>query len=630
MFRMESPSRTDLTLRFLKIYILPGLAFFAVVRASHILMPFHTGVTPIWPAAGVAFAAAYLIGLRCLPGLLLADVLALSFVLPSITLAPPIAIGNVLGAASGALLLRREDNQSSFLDSLPAMALFCLCGPILSAGLSTLLGVLAVRVMLGPPPGATPPYATWLVSNITGIIVVAPLVIAWARKWPGIPAELRSGEGLGVLALTLGLCHFVFSSDTLSAYAQYPLPFLFIPSMAWATFRASHRTITLMLAGIFLYAAAFTLADMGHFSAKDAKASVHMLQIFTITAAITSLVVHTLVDSLRSGEQELRRINEELEERVANRTQNLNRALENLKEAEASYRTIFENASEGIYRTDLNNRFTKANTALAHILGYPDAESLMSANEQMNFFMDAPEDRPRFFAELSTRGRVDRFETRTRRRDGKSIWVSLSCRPIMDQNGNLEGTEGLIQDITERKLSELDLERRASRDPLTGAANRDLFNESFSRMLAQAKRSESGLALLFLDMDGFKAINDTLGHRAGDAVLVETASRIRSRLRESDLLARIGGDEFAILAHDVRTEDSVRRLAEGILEALHQEFVYDGSLLPIRVSIGASLYPTHAQDMQTLLDQADAAMYKSKQQGKSRAFLWSKDPSSTG
>ncbi|BBD06771.1 sensor domain-containing diguanylate cyclase [Desulfovibrio ferrophilus] len=614
-------------MRFFSKYLLPGLAFFLLARAAQALAPFPDSVVPVWPAAGVGFVSFYLLGAAPAAGILIADALAAMMTGHTPSMAFLLAGGNTLCLGIGGLILRKVTGKNSFLDSLNGMLQFIFAGPVLSAFLAALLGIISLKVgSIHPLEDATLPYWTWYVSDMTGIVIVAPLVTAWTRIPLNLPPTLRSLEGVGMFACAAVLSHFVFSSEGHIIFAQYPLPFVFIPIMAWATFRTGHRIITLLLAMIFVYAVIWTMIGQGHFAKMGYPFSIHILQIFTASAAITSLIIHTMIDSLRSNEMALQRANEELEDRVKRRTRHLNKALSNLRAAEASYRTIFENAMEGIYRTDINHRFRKANQALADILGYTNPRELIEEVHDIRTFVADPADLSRFYELLATKGQVKNFESKARRRDGAEIWLSLSSHPIKDKNGKVAGIEGILQDITDRKCSEQELERRAFSDPLTGAANRHFFDHSFEKMLAQAKRTNSGLALLFLDMDNFKDINDTYGHRGGDDVLIETVTRIQSRLRDADLLARIGGDEFALLIHNTRNHKDAAQIAEDIITALGAEYAISKNPIHIGVSIGGSLYPADGQDMETLLERADEAMYRAKQRGKGQFVLWGARP----
>lgn len=182
-----------------------------------------------------------------------------------------------------------------------------------------------------------------------------------------------------------------------------------------------------------------------------------------------------------------------------------------------------------------------------------------------------------------------------------------------------------MQDITQRRLTREELERRATLDPLTGAANRHTFERTLRRMLAQAGRGGPGLALLFVDLDDFKGVNDTHGHLAGDHLLRTVAARIQARLRETDLLARLGGDEFALLLHNVADAQAADAVAHDILRALSEPVEFEGLHLVVGASVGGCLAPPPAggpaPDVDQLLHRADQAMYHAKQQGKNRSHI---------
>ncbi len=219
-------------------------------------------------------------------------------------------------------------------------------------------------------------------------------------------------------------------------------------------------------------------------------------------------------------------------------------------------------------------------------------------------------------------GAATNFEIRMRRKDLRRIWVSISARAALDESGRIAGIEGLAEDITDRKSSELDLQRKATFDSLTNIPNRYLFHDRFEQMLAQAKRLVHGLTLLYLDLDGFKRINDTHGHHIGDLLLMEVASRLRSRVRRSDTLARIGGDEFALLLDNIPAKADVSRLAQEIVDTVSRPYHPAGIPCVIGVSIGVSVYPQNGETPQQLLQCADAAMYAAKESGGNAFFFY--------
>jgi len=174
---------------------------------------------------------------------------------------------------------------------------------------------------------------------------------------------------------------------------------------------------------------------------------------------------------------------------------------------------------------------------------------------------------------------------------------------------------GVSQDVTERKRSEDEARFLAHHDTLTGLPNRRLLDDRLRQAVYLAQRHDSKVAVMLLDLDGFKEVNDTLGHRAGDAVLREVAQRLTGCMRKSDTLARQGGDEFVIVVPDLNLETDCQTIAEKVLRALEPEFRVDGTGFRIGASIGVSLYPADAGDGESLLRNADIAMYRAKNLG---------------
>ena len=193
--------------------------------------------------------------------------------------------------------------------------------------------------------------------------------------------------------------------------------------------------------------------------------------------------------------------------------------------------------------------------------------------------------------------------------------------------GGLEATL-IWQMVTQLKDARDELQKIAHFDVVTGIPNRTLFFDSFENALALAKRHDQKLAVLFLDLDGFKSVNDTLGHVAGDTVLKEVAARLLKAIREVDVVARFGGDEFALLLNDVKNEKNVALVAGKIITALSEPFIIDGETCKIGASIGISIFPDDNVDMDSLISQADLAMYAAKNGGKNnyRFFEESMEP----
>lgn len=296
-----------------------------------------------------------------------------------------------------------------------------------------------------------------------------------------------------------------------------------------------------------------------------------------------------------------------------------------LRLAEEKYRSIFENATEGIFQTSPEGSYISANPALARIYGYESREALIgSLTDIMRQLYVAPQRRDQFVALIHHQGFVSEFESQIYRKDGSIIWISENARAVSDRQGRLLYYEGTVEDISERKRFEAQLAFFANHDPLTGLLNRRFFQEELERLLSSGQESYPG-AVLFLDLDDFKDINDTLGHLAGDDLLKQLATLLRSQLRQVDILARLGGDEFAILLPQSRPRQ-VRAVAKRILEALSQPVTLaNGQPTQISASLGISLFPDHSRVGEELLAHADTAMYRAKQQGRNQFCFYLPD-----
>lgn len=294
-----------------------------------------------------------------------------------------------------------------------------------------------------------------------------------------------------------------------------------------------------------------------------------------------------------------------------------------LREAESKYRTLFENALDGIFQSLPDGRFREVNSAMAAIFGYDSPLSMVReiSNAAVDLYA-SPEDRLVFLEALKLKEQVSRFQVRMKKRCGSKIWVEISARAVRAKDGTIQLIEGILFDITDRKVTELDLRRRASRDDLTGLYNRVFFREWLNGAMSSAERNGSHLGMLYIDLNSFKSVNDTYGHNVGDMVLRELASRICETVRECDMVARIGGDEFCVVLQGVSTVDDVCRVSQKISETLMKPLTVDSMILQLGGSVGIAIYPEDGTDVDTLLHRADEAMYRVKQNGTRGYTFW--------
>ena len=282
---------------------------------------------------------------------------------------------------------------------------------------------------------------------------------------------------------------------------------------------------------------------------------------------------------------------------------------------EIQARTVFENTSEGIIITDQEQRILAVNRAFTEITGYSEQEVL---GEKPTLLRSGRHDESFYQAMWATLGTTGQWRGEFwNRRSNGDIYPQLSTiSEVRDQAGRLTNYVAVFGDITQLKRSEEELYRLAHRDALTGLPNRTLLRARLEQSLSRASRDGAMLALLFLDLDLFKNVNDTLGHPVGDALLQSVAAAMATKIRAADSIARLGGDEFVVLMEDIDEPNMAAQLARRLLEVFAEPFDAGGRELYITASIGISIFPMDGEDMDALLSNADVAMYQAKEHGR--------------
>ncbi|WP_249115712.1 bifunctional diguanylate cyclase/phosphodiesterase [Azoarcus sp. L1K30] len=300
--------------------------------------------------------------------------------------------------------------------------------------------------------------------------------------------------------------------------------------------------------------------------------------------------------------------------------------LDALAQAESRYRNIFEHASEGIFQTSSDGRYLAANPALARLYGYPDAQTLIDNLSDIGrrLYVD-PTRRDEFHRLMQTHGEVLNFESEVYRHDGSRIWVSENAHIVRDAQGEFICYEGTVQDVSERRHYQAQLERQANHDLLTGLPNRVLLGDRLEQGIARAERLGCLLAVVFIDLDNFKFINDSLGHTAGDDLLTAIAERFSTTLRGSDTVARLGGDEFVLVLNDHDEVSGVISLLERVLSEIARPVTLSGREFQVGASLGVALYPEDGRDAQSLLKHADVAMYAAKDRGRNNFQFFTRE-----
>jgi diguanylate cyclase (GGDEF)-like protein/PAS domain S-box-containing protein len=284
-----------------------------------------------------------------------------------------------------------------------------------------------------------------------------------------------------------------------------------------------------------------------------------------------------------------------------------------LKASEERYRTILENIEDGYYELDLNGNFTFFNESCRKIFGY-SREEMMGLSEADK---DTKEKLFGIALNVYKSGQPEKgLDLEIIRKDGFKRHIEISVSLIKDANGKYIGYRGIVRDIDDRKKAEATILHMAYHDALTGLPNRVLFNDRLNVAMSAAKRNNKKFAVMILDLDKFKSVNDSLGHDVGDQLLQSVGNRLRARLRKSDTVARLGGDEFILLLPEIDQDEYAEVIAKKIISSFQRPFMLGKHDLNITTSIGIAVYPDDGLDFDNLKKNADIAMYKAKESGR--------------
>ncbi|WP_148863823.1 bifunctional diguanylate cyclase/phosphodiesterase [Marinobacter fonticola] len=296
-----------------------------------------------------------------------------------------------------------------------------------------------------------------------------------------------------------------------------------------------------------------------------------------------------------------------------------------LRESELQFRATFEQAAVGVAHVALEGQWVRVNHKLCDILGYSRDELRRMTFQDITYPEDLPGDLDRL--NKLVRGEIDTYnmEKRYIRKDGTWVWANLTVSLIRDRNRNPRHFIAIVEDIAKRKSAEERNRYLANHDTLTGLPNRAFFSDRLHEAIAHAKRDDGQFALMLLDLDRFKLVNDSLGHHVGDLLLKEVASRLQAAVRETDVVSRLGGDEFAVIQSHVTSSHSPAKLAEKIVEELQRPYWLDGTVIHSGTSIGITLYPGDADDPVSLFKHADLALYRAKDSGRQTFGFFTED-----
>lgn len=509
----------------------------------------------------------------------------------------PGAIGAYLGYLGSAWQIKKRrmsDMQRGTLADIAGYLLACLVGSIISAA----IGVLALfGDGLIHRNEIAKTVAEWWTSDALAIVAFTPFVVIFVtplvKHWLKPEAEFHSpwnwktnSTSVEILESVAQASFVAFAIWLVFGYAPaipyQPLYLLFIP-VIWVAVRRGLPGAALTVFAICVGMTVAAWASQIH------AGSLPRLQLAMLALGLTGLCLGAVVTERQRGEQSLR-------------------------ESEKRYRLLFERNLAGVFRTTTTGQVLECNPAASRLFGYDSPEEVLD-HFRLELYGDATE-RDDFLTKLKGARQITNHEVKIRRRNGDPVWTMVNLSLVENDNGGPTIIEGTLVDITERRIAEERVRSLAYHDALTALPNRTLLYDRLSQALAAARRNGQKIAVLFLDLDRFKTINDSLGHSIGDQLLTNVAMRLRACTREEDTVARLGGDEFVITLTGIRDAADAAVAAKRFMQAMADPFVLENHSATVGYSIGISIFPDHGTDAETLIKNADSAMYSAKENGR--------------
>ena len=591
-------------MRLVLTILILAVSYAAVGRIGLLAALAPGNVTPIWPASGLALAALLKLGNRFWPGVWLGSFAVNYWVavgyeqlsLTSFVGIACVASGAAVAATVSARLLR-NDREALFSRSTGVVR-FVVLGATVCALIAATIGTISFFVTgFIPRPLLLETWATWLLGDMVGILGVAPLLLVWSRRGEAPLSTMRTIEAISVLLLLLAACVMVFS------VSRYPLSFVLIPFLLITAFRYGQRGATLGIFAASTTSALFTAVGLGPFvtGGFTRNESRLLLQGFTGVVVLTLLFFCAVL----AESQEKERAAHDAEIRLQQE-----RFAKHKMEEELRTAYIVESSADMISRQTPDGRLLYVSHASRPLLGFEPEELIGRSIYELLNREDADEIRD-LQTMLMRQNGTSTLSYRIRKKDGDDVWFETTSRAIT-KSGEIEEIVNVSREITDRKRAEEQIEHQVYHDALTGLPNRMLLEDRASVALARARRNHSLVAVMFLDLDRFKVVNDTLGHATGDQVLQAAARRLSATIREADTLARIGGDEFVALVGDFNDVNEAVTVAQKVIASMDQPFFALGNEIHLGVSVGIAFYPQDGPEVDELLRCADRAMYRAK------------------
>lgn len=606
-----------------------AILYFATAKLGQTLAIPPGNVTPIWIPSGIILAAVLLRGYWIWPGIFLGalagnvsaylDASSWQSLLSALMAGTANGTGEVLSAVVSAYLIQRITHTARPYKTATQSFAFIAFAAGVGSLLSTLFGVTGLCANGFVPwsnYGAT--FATWWMGNSVAVLVITPFLLSLKRPSPPrrIPRETW------LYALLLSVATF-YSLGQLDHSAGKIALFGLLPLTMWSVFRLTPTTTFASVVFISATAILSSVVGEGRFMGADLNQGLIELQLFIAILAIAVLVLQSVVLERSNTEQELQRALDRQDATVKARTGELIEGNDALRVSQARLHALIDHLDSGVVVHAPDTSILLNNPRAEALLGLSEAQMMgRSALDPYWRFVDGRQqtlpvtDYP-VSRILATGQPLENMLLGVMRPDREAItWLLVNGSPLKDTSGRLIEIIISFFDITQIKESERRLHHLAHHDALTELPNRLLFHARLAQSIRRTERRACSLILVFIDLDRFKHVNDSLGHMAGDELLKQVADRLTAAVRGGDTVARISGDEFVVLLEEIEHPEHAVVAVEKLMQVFKEQFLILGQPLRITASIGVCLYPRDGQDADELILNADIAMYRAKEDGR--------------
>jgi len=581
-------------------YLLPPIAvavgYYLLGWLSSIFANAAGTVTVIWPSSGLAIVAVLLFRKYTWIGVLI-GAFATSFIFrDSIYLSFLTACANTLETVISAWILRKT-NFSTSLERINDYLIFLLVAAGIGPIVGVLLGILELYFFnYIQEQNVLYIFLRWWMAHGIGVLMVAPTLLIW--RFPSqiyLHSKKHIIELIILILFSIVIGQIVFLDLFHDVLGQYVYGFWILPGIAWVAVRFNRLYTTLFLLLISFQSLYGSFLGIGFFADAIQKTELINLWIFNAMIYITGMTIVLVFHERKEYQKELR-----LSSLVYNKT------------------------TEGIFITDKKTNIIDVNPAFCKITNFCREDVL----EQKIPFLKSEKQNPQFYEDMWKNINELGYwqgEIWNSKKGGELFAELLTISIVKNENNSIIHYVGLFTDITLKQQQQEKLEQKAHYDVLTNLPNRALFSDLFIKAASHSQRSNTLLAICFLDLDDFKPINDLHGHDVGDKLLIQVADRIKLNIRGGDTASRIGGDEFTLLVGDIKSMSHCEATLKRINNSLSQPYLIDNLPITIGTSIGATLYPIHGTDLESLIKISDKMMYQAKLKAGNHHVIFNND-----